>query len=398
MSRTVLTGAGRLLMAAQSDHDRPETISGPWSVEIEDGHIVSVLDSRASGGPVVDLGGALVTPGLVDAHTHLIYAGDRSAEAAARSAGEPYTGGGILSTVAMTRAASDAELVEGLERRLRDALAHGTTTIEVKSGYGLSIDQELRLLRLIRVASERVSIRVVRTFLGAHAVPADARSPDEYTDSVIAGMSEAAEEADFADVFCEPGLFDLDATARILRGARAVGLGLRLHADQLTRSGATELGVRLGAESIDHLERATRADAEAIARSTSVATLLPGPALMLRAGLPPARSLIDAGATVAIGSDANAGTFGSADMTLAIGLAVGVLGLTLTEAIAAATEGAARSLRMAGTVGVIRPGAAADLVAWDAEHEGAFAHRLGAVQPTAIYVGGQLVTRSRATP
>ena len=370
-----------------------------------DGHIETVR----SGGPapgdpdeMVKLGAALVTPGLVDAHTHLIHAGDRSDEAAARSAGEAYTGGGILRTVAATRAATDDVLSDGLEQRLRSAMAHGTTTIEVKSGYGLSAEQELRLLRLIGQVADGLPIRVVRTYLGAHAIAPEARDAAEQAGAVIAALPDVAPHADFADVFCEPHIFDLRLSERILRAARDVGLGLRLHADQLARSGAAGLAIRLGAESVDHLERATAADAQAIAASRTVATLLPGAALMLGNGLPPARALVDAGAVVALGSDANPGTFGTPDMTLAIGLAVGALRLSVAEALLAATWGSARSLRLddrqapraargaaAPPLGRIAPGYAADLVAWDAEHEGAFALHLGAVLPVSVWIGGR---------
>jgi imidazolonepropionase len=389
------TGHGRLLLASERAEDTPGTITGPWTVVARESRITSVR----SGGPasddpdeLIDLGSALVTPGLVDAHTHLIHAGDRSDETAARSAGEAYAGGGILRTVERTRRATDDDLRDGLERRLRSALAHGTTTIEVKSGYGLSAEQELRLLRLTGEVAARVPMRVVRTYLGAHAVPREARDASEQADAVIAALPDVAAHAEFADVFCEPDIFDLALTERILRAARDVGLGLRVHADQLVRSGGAALAVGLGATSVDHLEQATVEDAREIAVSRTVATLLPGPALMLGRGLPPARALVDAGAVVALGSDANAGTFGNPDMTLAVGLAVGALRLSVAEALLAATWGSARSLGLdtAETpVGRIAPGFAADLVAWDAEHEGAFALRLAGVTPVSVWRAGR---------
>jgi len=204
----------------------------------------------------------------------------------------------------------------------------------------------------------------------------------------VATLPQVGTAARFVDVFCEAALFDLELTRRILAAGRRYGLGLRLHADQLQRSGAALLGVELGALSVDHLEHASAEDARAIGRSDTVATILPGPALMLRSGTPPVRALVAGGATVAIGSDANAGTFGVPSMALAIGLAV-ALGLSVDEALWAATAGAARSLGLGGRIGVISPGAAADLVAWDAAHEGDLALRMGAVSPVGRWYGGQ---------
>jgi imidazolonepropionase len=202
-----------------------------------------------------------------------------------------------------------------------------------------------------------------------------------------------APQADFIDVFCEPALFDLALTRGILAAGRAHGLGLRLHADQLERSGATLLGIEMGALSVDHLEQASADDARALGASRTVATILPGPALLLRAGPPPVRALLDAGACVAIGSDANAGTWGVQSMPLAVGLGV-ALGFSVDEALWAATAGAARALGLGGVVGTLRSGAAADLVAWDAEHEGAFALRVGAVRPLTRWFAGSLLTEA----
>jgi imidazolonepropionase len=197
-----------------------------------------------------------------------------------------------------------------------------------------------------------------------------------------------AAQADFVDVFCEPHLFDLELTRRIAAAAAQVGLPLKLHADQLTRSGAALLGAELGALSVDHLEQIDVRDVPALAASGTVATILPGPALLLRAGNPPIRALLDAGAQVAIGSDANAGTFGQPSMVLAAGLAV-ALGFSVDEAVRSATAGAAAALGLTGVVGTLAPGASADLVAWDAEHEGDFALRVGAVQPRWVWFAGE---------
>ena len=383
----LLTGSGRLLL--------PEPYDGPmpWSIAIRDG-LFSFVGPRAGAprGEEVDLGSALVTPGLVDAHTHPAFLGDRSDEAAARLAGAPYSGGGILRSMAATRAGSDDELRAAILGRLRAALAGGTTTVECKSGYGLSTADELRALRLIEEAAAQLPIRVVRTFLGAHAVPPEAASMDAYAATVAEEMLPAvaaAGLAEFCDVFCDEGFFSPDATERILRAAAALGLGIRMHADQLTRSGGAELAVRLGATSADHLEQLDAAGVAALAGSRTVATLLPGPAVVMRGGLPPARALLDAGVTVALASDANAGTFGAwGAMPLVIGLGSTLLGMTVGEAVAAASAGGAASLGLAARRGVIRVGADADLVAWDAEHEGAFALRLGSVRPKRTWIAG----------
>jgi imidazolonepropionase len=387
----LLTGTGRLLMAQVHATEMPATLS-PWAVLVRDGRIawVGAPDEAPASEQWIDLDTALVSPGLVDAHTHPVFAGDRSDEAAARLAGEPYAAGGILRTVRATRAASDDALEDLVESRFLAALDHGTTTIEAKSGYGLSPADELRSLRIIRAAAERVGIRVVRTFLGAHAVAPEASSADDYVDEVVHTMlPEVASEADFADVFCDEGFFSVAQAETVLTAAARHGLGARLHAEQLARTGATELGVRLHAASVDHLEQLDAAGVQALAGSGTVATLLPGPALLLGGGQPPARALLDAGATVALATDANAGTWSNVSMPLVIGLASASLRMTVEEAVAAATAGGAAAIGRSTEVGVIREGLAADFVAWDAEHEGVFALRMGDVRPTRIWVGGE---------
>ena len=386
--RLLLSGSGRLCVAQPPGADVP-TLLSPWGVLVEAGRIewVGTPEEAPAAETRVDLGSALVTPGLVDAHTHPVYAGDRSDETAARLAGEPYGGGGILRTVRATRAASDDELAVLLAGRLRDALASGTTTMEAKSGYGLSLTDELRALRLL--AGADTPMRLVRTFLGAHAVP-EGMEADLFVRSVVEEMlPQAAPLAGFCDVFCDSGFFSVEQAETILSAARGQGLGLRLHAEQLARTGATELGIRLGATSVDHLEQLDTAGIAALAASSTVATLLPGPALLMGAGLPPARALLDAGVTVAIATDANAGTFGSFSMPLVIGLSSALLGMRIDEALLAATAGGAASLGLSEVCGTIRAGLAADLVAWDAEHEGAFALHLGDVRPHRTWIGGR---------
>ena len=384
----LLTGTGRLAPAGLS----------PWALRVESGTITWLgppADAPADD-LRVDLGSALVTPGLVDSHTHPVFAGDRSDEAAARLEGAPYAEGGILRTARATREADDATLEHLVATRLRAALAAGTTTVECKSGYGLAIEEEVRHLRIIGRVADQVPVRIVRTFLGAHAVPSGSTADDHaahVADEMIPAVA-AEGLAEFVDVFADDGFFGLAPTERIGRAALASGLGLRVHAEQLARTGATELAIRLGAASADHLEQLDEAGVAVLAASSTVATLLPGPAMVLRSRLPPARALLDAGATVALASDANAGTYGGfGSMPLVIGLGATLLGMSVGEALAAATAGSARSLRR-DDLGTLRPGAAADLVAWDAEHEGAFALKLGAVRPLRVWVAGREVALS----
>jgi imidazolonepropionase len=387
----LLSGTGRLLVSQPHAAEPPGTLS-PWALLIRDGRIgwVGSPDEAPAVDQWEDLGSALVSPGLVDSHTHPVFAGDRADEAAARLEGQPYAAGGILRTVAATRQATDAELQALVEDRFRAALAGGTTTLEAKSGYGLATVEELRALRLIGAAAAAAGIRVVRTFLGAHALPPEAESLEAYVATVIEDMLPAvADEAEFCDVFCDRGFFTPAQAEAILTAARGHGMGLKLHADQLARTGAAELGVRLGATSVDHLEQLDAAGVRALAASATVATLLPGPALAMRDRLPPARALLDAGASVALATDANAGTYANPSMPLVIGLGATVLGMTVQEAFAAATAGGAAAIGLSHQIGVLREGMAADLVAWDAEHEGAFALRLGGVAPARMWIGGE---------
>lgn len=387
----LLRGSGRLLMAQPAGATAPLTLT-PWAVEIADGRIRWVGDpgDTPQTDDRIDLEEALVSPGFVDSHTHPVFAGDRSDEVAARLDGASYSGGGILRTAAATRAADGAVLEALVVQRLRAAMAGGVTTVECKSGYGLSLDEELRHLRIVLRAAGQVPLHVVPTFLGAHAVPEGTSAADHAAHVAEEMIPVVANDrlADFVDVFCDRGFFSLDDARRIGQAAVTHGLGLRLHADQLALTGAAALGVQLGAASVDHLEQLDASGVATLAASDTVATLLPGPALVMRDRLPPARALLDAGATVALATDANAGTFGDfGAMPRVVGLGATLLGMTVAEAVAAATSGGAAALRRADR-GVVRAGAAADLVAWDAEHEGAFALRLGGVRVVKAWIAG----------
>lgn len=319
-----------------------------------------------------DAAGAAVLPGFVDSHSHLVFAGDRAAEFAARLAGEPYTGGGILTTVAATRAATDGELRAAAGRLRAEALRQGTTTMEIKSGYGLTVPDEARSLH----AAFEVSPE--STFLGAHFVPAEyAGRPDDYVTLVCGEMLAAAEPyARWVDVFCERGAFDADQSRAVLAAGAARGLGLRVHANQLSAGPGVRLAVEMGAASADHCTHLTSEDVDALAGARTVATLLPGAEFATRSPYPDARRLIEAGVTVALATDCNPGTSYTTSMALCVALAVREMRMTPAEALWAATAGGARALRR-DDVGALRPGARADLLVLDAPSYLYLAYRPG---------------------
>jgi imidazolonepropionase len=321
---------------------------------------------------VLDAEGAAVVPGFVDAHTHIAFAGDRDDEIRRRLAGATYqeiaaAGGGIVQTVRATRAASKDELVAGLRARLDEMLLQGTTTAEVKSGYGLETAAEIRSLEAITEAGATHPVTVVPTFLGAHEVPVEHRGDRRrYVDLLVGEMiPEVARRklATFADVFCEDGVFSVAESREILLAARDHRLGLRVHADQLGWTGGAELAAELGARSADHLLFASEAGMRALAASSCVATLLPTAAFYLRLGrYAPARAMVDAGVPIALASDANPGGGLSPSIPFAMSVACFSMGLSLEEAIAASTLNAAYSLDVHAERGSLDAGKRADLV------------------------------------
>lgn len=334
----------------------------------------------------LDAEGGAVLPGFVDSHAHLVFAGDRAAEFAARMAGEPYTGGGIRTTVAATRAATDDDLRDTAGRLRREALRQGTTTIEIKSGYGLSVTDEARSLRIAREFTNET------TFLGAHVVPAEyAARTDDYVGLVCGPMLRAAAPyARWIDVFCERGAFDADHSRAILTVGQAAGLGVRVHANQLGPGPGVRLAVELGAASADHCTHLSKSDVDDLAGSSTVATLLPGAEFCTRSAYPDARRLLDARVTVALATDCNPGSSYTSSMPFCVALAVREMGMTPAEAVWAATAGGARALRRTD-IGVLRPGARADLMVLDAPSHLHLAYRPGVPLVQQVLHNGVLI-------
>ena len=378
MTSTVITGIGELVTCDGTGADRLG-VRHDAAVVVNDDHVVWVGSAAQApaADEAIDVAGRAVVPGFVDSHSHLVYAGDRSAEFAARMAGEAYDGGGIGVSVTATRAADDQELARLVGARVAELRAQGTTTVEIKSGYGLTVDDEVRALRIAREFTAET------TFLGAHVVPADYRDDrDGYIDLVTGPMlAAAAPYARWIDVFCEPGsphAFDGDESRRVLLAGRSAGLGLRVHGNQLGPGPGVQLAVELGAASVDHCTSLSPADVAALvdAAEVTTATLLPGVEFSTRSPYPDAAGLLAAGVSVALATDCNPGTCNSSSMPFMIALAVREMGLTPAQALYAATVGSARSLRRTD-IGRIAVGARADLTLLDAPSHLHLAYRPG---------------------
>ncbi|MFJ3103216.1 imidazolonepropionase [Streptomyces sp. NPDC086835] len=334
----------------------------------------------------LDAGGRAVVPGFVDSHSHLVFAGDRTAEFNARMSGQAYAAGGIRTTVAATRAASDAQLDANVARYLAEALRQGTTVMETKSGYGLTVEDEARALRIAAAHTDEV------TYLGAHIVSPDyADDPAAYVALVTGEMLDAcAPYARWVDVFCEKGAFDADQARAVLTAGKARGLIPRVHANQLTYGPGVQLAVELEAASADHCTHLTDADVDALVNSATVATLLPGAEFSTRAEWPDARRLIDAGATVALSTDCNPGSSFTSSMAFCVALAVRDMGMTPDEALWSATAGGAAALRRTD-VGRLGVGARADLVLLDAPSHVHLAYRPGVPLVSEVWRAGRRV-------
>ncbi|MGD0557388.1 MAG: imidazolonepropionase [Streptosporangiaceae bacterium] len=337
---------------------------------------------------VVDAGRRVVLPGFVDSHAHLVFGGERSAEFAARMAGQSYQAGGIRTTVAATRNATDSRLRARLHRLAGEMLRQGTTTFECKSGYGLTVRDEQRALVLAKEVTPET------TYLGAHVIPDEyADDPDGYVALVCGPMLDAcAEHAKWVDVFCETGAFGADQARAVMVAGKGKGLQPRVHASQLGPGPGIQLAVEVGAASADHCTFATDADVAALASSDTVATLLPGAEFSTRQPYPDARRLLDAGVTVALATDCNPGTSYTTSMAFCVAMAVRDMRMTTAEAVWAATAGGARALRR-DDVGRLVPGARADLVVLDAPSHVYLAYRPGVPLVTSVWRDGVNVYR-----
>ncbi len=356
---------------------------------IDAGRVVAIERSGAVADERIDARGACVIPGFVDSHSHLVFAGDRGDEFAARMAGRPYAAGGIAVTTAATRAASDDELRRLAVARRAEALAAGITHMEIKSGYGLDLPTEERSCRIAGELTDDV------TFLGAHLVPPEyAGRSDDYVDLVVGGMLEAcAPHARWIDVFCEEGAFDADQSRTVLAAGRDAGLGLRIHANQLGPGPGVRLAVEMGAASADHCTFLTADDIEALAGSTTVATLLPAADFSTRQPYPDARRLVEAGVTTAIATNCNPGSSYTTSMSFCIAIAVRDMHMTIEQALWSATAGGAAALQRSD-IGHLGVGAAADAVILRAPSFAHLVYRPGVPLVEMVLKGGKTVVGS----
>ena len=373
-------------------------------IMIRDGKIDIVgpsdqIEKEARDAEVIDLGGRVVLPGFVDAHTHLVFGGNRLDDFERRARGETYeqiakAGGGIWSTVEKTRAASEAEHFAQAKKRTGWFLKCGTTTIEAKSGYGLTLEDELKILRVMRQLDEKTPLEIVSTFLGAHAIPRD-QSPDDYVDLVINEMlpSVAKEKlAEFCDVFCERGYFDVEQSRKILSAAKKLGLKLRGHVDQLSNSGGAKLMAELGATTADHLEKTDEQGIAALKSANARPVLLPGSVYALGStSYPRAREMVGAGLAVVLATDFNPGSSPTPSMPMILSLACTQMKMSPAEAITAATINAAYSLSRGDEIGSLEHGKVANVAVFDCEDCRELTYWFGIPQTSSVYVEGERV-------
>ncbi len=385
MTALVVDHIGLLVTNAPQLGQGPLGIVRDAALVVEDGRVAAVERAGAAGDDRVDAAGRCVIPGFVDSHTHLVFAGDRADEFAARMSGRPYEAGGIRVTTEATRRAGNEELRDLTARRRSEALRAGITHIEIKSGYGLDVEHERRLCEIAASFTDDV------TFLGAHVVPAGYEGrADEYVELVRGEMLAAcAPYARWIDVFCERGAFSAEQSRAVLEAGRDAGLGLRVHGNQLGPGPGAQLAVELGAASVDHCTHLEDADIDALAGSRTVATFLPATDFSTRQPYPDTRRAIDAGVAVAIATNTNPGSSNTTSMSFCIALAVRELRMTVEEAIAAATIGGGRALRR-DDVGHLAPGARADAVILDAATYADLVYRPGVPLVAAAITAGEV--------
>ena len=361
------------------------------------------IERNVGDAEIVDARGRVVMPGFVDAHTHMAFAGNRLDDFERRARGETYeqiakAGGGIWSTVKRTRAASETDLLTQAKKHAHWFLRCGTTTVEAKSGYGLTVDDELKILRVMRRLREEVPLEIVPTFLGAHAIPREL-SPEKYLDVVITEMLPrvtAGKLAEFCDVFCERGYFDVDQSRKILSAAKKLGFNLRGHVDQLTNFGAAKLMAEMGAATADHLEQTDEQGIAALKNANVQPVLLPGSVYALGSSrYPRAREMIDAGLAVVLATDFNPGSSPTPSIPMVLSLGCTQMRMSPAEAIAASTVNAAYSLNRGHQIGSLEPGKLANFVIFDCEDYRELAYWFGMPQTHAVYIRGNCVLDSR---
>lgn len=395
MASTLLTNIGSLVTNDPSLERGPLGIVEQAAVLVEDGAVAWV--GQASAAPAadksIDCEGRAVIPGFVESHSHLVFAGDRSEEFSARMQGKAYEAGGIRSTIEQTRAASSGELAANARNLLGEYLRSGSTTVEIKSGYGQNTESELRSVQVAAGCTDEV------TLLAAHVAPPEyAGRQDDYVQMVLDEMIPAcAPYASWIDVFCEKGAFSEEQSRAVLLAGQAAGLKARVHGNQLTYGAGVQLAVELGAASVDHAVYLSDADVDALANSTTVATVLPGADFSTRNSYPPARRLLDAGATLALGADCNPGTSFTTSIPFCIALAVRDLAMSPDEALWSATAGGARALQRED-VGSLRVGARADLVELAAPNHLHLAYRPGVSLVHRVWKAGEQVAGPGTQP
>ena len=357
------------------------------------------IEKNVGDAEVVDAGGRVVMPGFVDAHTHLVFSGNRLDDFQRRARGDTYeqiakAGGGIWSTVEKTRAASELDLLTQAKKHANWLLSCGTTTVEAKSGYGLTVEDELKILRVMRQLNEEVPLEIVPTFLGAHAIPREL-SPDEYLDVVITEMLPhvtAEKLAEFCDVFCERGYFNIDQSRKILSAAKKVGLSLRGHVDQLTNSGGAKLMAEMSATTADHLEQTDEQGIAALKKANVQPVLLPGSVYALGSSrYPRAREMIEAELAIVLATDFNPGSSPTPSMPMVLSLACTQMKMSPAEAITASTVNAAYSLNRGDKIGCLEPGKLANFVIFDCEDYRELAYWFGMPQTHSVYIRGDCV-------